>query len=109
MAKEKKDPNHYLGKRTGYSLIDGVYHIAPIYQDSFAFNADRKRGVDTMVRAVVAYAAETHKEIATSNRKLWDEICADLGLERGLTNYTYYPDGTVHAEKRETEAIKGGE
>ena len=55
--KEKVNPNHHMGKQTGYELIDGVYHIAPMYQEQFAKIAYQKDGIEQMVAMVTKHAA----------------------------------------------------
>ena len=35
MKKKEEEKNHFMGKITGYRLIDGVYHISPMYSEHY--------------------------------------------------------------------------
>ena len=84
---KKKDTNYHVGKHTGYSLIDGIYHIAPAYTIQFNELAVQRIGIDEILGSV------THEVIADRNKKLWDRIIDDLGLEPdGLW---VYRNGTI--------------
>ena len=98
MTKKKESSNYHMGKHSGYELIDGVYHIAPIYTDHFARLADRQNGVDRFVKSIVRHAAEINNEIAVEQRSLWERIYEDLGLDREI-NYTYHNNGTITVMK----------
>ena len=72
---------HHMGKRTGYSLIDGEYHIAPAYTKQFDNLGAQRAGVDEMLAIVTKHAAKTLEVIAIQHRKLWEEIVNDIGLD----------------------------
>ncbi len=59
--KKKTDANHFMGKSTGYRLIDGVYHIAPVYIERFDRISDQQVGIEKMVKAVAGLAGG-HRE-----------------------------------------------
>jgi len=89
---------HHMGKRTGYTLIDGEYRIAPAYILQFdAFTAQRA-GIDEMLCSVTKHAAKTLEVIASQNKKLWDEIIDDIGLDASM-EWGYYHNGVI--KKRE--------
>ena len=46
--KEKVNPNHHMGKQTGYELVDGIYHVAPVYQQQFDAFASKQSGIEKM-------------------------------------------------------------
>ncbi len=100
MAKSKTEPagnpNYHMGKYTGYQLINGEYHIAPMYQGRFEALRERELGIRRMLDAVTGHAAAELAEIAKSEVNLW----RDLGKEKGLdlaNNYKYiYSKGIVH-------------
>ena len=103
---KKKDDNHFLGKTTGYSLIEGVYHIAPTYTQAFDKLLDRSNGVAEMVNGVITHAAEINKQIASAQRQLWDMVCDDLGLDRSEIDYHYhYYDGTIHQKEKQDKPV----
>lgn len=82
MAKTKKEnPNHHMGKETGYELIDGVYHIAPMYSEHFDTLNYREQGIKNMLNAVTE-----HLGLDTSKRYVYQrgtlrEIPEDKPLE----------------------------
>lgn len=92
--KEKKDPNHHMGKSTGYGLIDGVYHIAPLYRNEFEQLALRKSGIDQVVECVTSHAARDYEAIATMRHSIWERLYEDIGLVKGKP-YIYQSDGTI--------------
>lgn len=97
----KEKPNHFMGKSTGYELIDGVYYLASMYTDSFRKLADRQEGIDQLMKSVVTHVAEINKEIALERRNLWERISEDLGLDKNKS-WRFHPDGTL----REVEEDK---
>ncbi len=98
-SKSKVDPNHHMGKHTGYELVDGVYHIAPSYTLAFAELNDRAEGVDMFMKTVTRYVAELNAEIQKENRRQWDRLCDDLGLDRNK-RWEQFPDGTIREEPK---------
>ena len=100
MAKKVENPNHFTGKHSGYELIDGVYHIAPMYIDQFAKLSDRVNGVDQLVKSVAKHVAEINKEIASESRQLWNRIYDDFGLDINKL-YSYQSDGTLRIKEDE--------
>ena len=93
MSKEKEDTNYHMGKHTGYSLIDGVYHIAPIYTKQLEDLAMQKIGVDEMLGSVTRHAAKTFELLLRMNRKLWEDMVDDLGLDPTIV--WKFQNGTV--------------
>ena len=104
MVKKVKETTHFRGKHSGYELIDGVYHIAPMYTDSFAKLADRTIGVDGLVNSVVRHAAEINKEIACEQRILWERLYDDLDLDRSKRYHYKSSEGVIRVvEKAEQQ------
>ena len=95
MAKEKENPNHHMGKRTGYELIDGVYHIAPLYIQRMDEAQMRKVGVDDMLASVTKHASKDLEEIAKTYKRIWDDMADDLGLDFRDGDWQYSSNGTV--------------
>lgn len=93
MVKRKDSPNHHKGKRTDYELIDGVYHIAPLYQERFDTVNLRKAGIEAMLAAVTKEATKSLEELAKVTSQIWADICDDIGLEK--TTPWKFTNGTV--------------
>ena len=101
MGKKKTtESTHHIGKRTGYSLIDGVYHIAPSYVTAFEEITILRSGVDEMLASVTRHAAITLSQIAKSHRRIWKDIIDDLGLDPTIV-WEYLPDETIHEKQKE--------
>jgi len=102
MGKKKttEESTHHMGKYTGYSLIDGVYHIAPSYITAFEEAAILRSGVDEMLASVTRHAAITLSQIAKSHKRIWKDIIDDLGLDPTIV-WEYLPDETIHEKQKE--------
>jgi hypothetical protein len=79
MKREKS--NHHMGKYTGYVLVDGIYYIAPTYQDRFQEIEHKKYGIEQMVAMVTKHAADDLTALSKINNSIWDELRDDLGLD----------------------------
>ena len=91
--KEKINPNHHMGKQTGYDLIDGVYHIAPLYQNQFVEIEHKKRGIEQMVTMVTHHASEELTELSKANQEVWKRLSEDLELD--IAKSWSYSNGTI--------------
>lgn len=101
MKNKTEDKNYFMGKETGYELINGVYHVAPRYQNIFERIMAQKTGVDALVQSVSKYAAETGAQIASEQSRTWVMLYDDLGLDK-TKNWGYdYRDGTISEIKPE--------
>jgi DNA replication protein DnaD len=80
MKKEKENPNHHMGKYTGYELINGEYHIADQYTQAFYALNTRAESIKRVVRVVSDNAAEQLKDIVDAEHKLWKDIQDDIGI-----------------------------
>jgi len=102
MGKKKttEESTHHMGKHTGYSLIDGVYHIAPSYVTAFGETAILRSGVDEMLASVTRHAAITLSQITKSRKRIWDDIIDDLGLDPTIV-WEYSQDETIHEKQEE--------
>jgi len=99
--KEKK--NHFMGKHTGCTLINGEYHLAPVYQDQFSAITNEKVGLDSLLVSVNSYAS---KEFANINKKkdhLFKIISEDLGID---TSGYEYSGGVLRPIKKESRELK---
>lgn len=94
MTKKKEATNHFVGKHSGYELIDGVYYIAPMYTDAFAKLQERTVGMDQFVKSVTRHVVEMNKELASEQQKLWQRLQEDLGIDI-QKGYCYKSDGTI--------------
>lgn len=80
-TKEKENPNHHMGKKTGYELIDGVYQIAPLYQEQFEKLLNRKMGLNGMLNMVSSHVATDLEVISKQSDSIWKELKEDIGLD----------------------------
>ena len=102
MTKKVKETNYSMGKHSGYELIDGVYHIAPMYIDAFSKLAARADGVDQLIKSVTKHIADINNEIASEYQSLWQRLCDDLGLDKNKS-YCYNHDGTIRVKEEKEE------
>lgn len=93
MVKEKENPNHYQGKETGYELINGEYHIAPLYCIQFAELAQQTEGIKLMLEIVTSYAAADLQQISKAKNELWKRLGEDIGID--ITSGWSYGNGIV--------------
>ena len=103
--KVKEDPNHHQGKATGYELIDGVYHIAPIYIEQFNQLDDQSRAINQLLRSVNEFAMSFNQEHSRKTRELWATVYEDLGLD-GKKRYRYSEYAHTIQEVKETKEGK---
>jgi len=101
MAKEKENPNHHMGKHTGYDLIDGEYHIAPHYTEQFDKLATHKESIAEMVQIVTGFAAKDMEQLIIARKRLFTEIFDDIGLDQN--KQWIYLNGVISEEKKEKE------
>ncbi|MDO9580136.1 MAG: hypothetical protein Q7J06_06155 [Bacteroidales bacterium] len=89
MTKKKPgDTNYHKGKETGYHLINGEYHIAPLYQGQFDFLHDKKNGIEEMLAMVSRHSAQDLEAISKATRQLWDRLAEDIGIDKAA-GWTY--------------------
>lgn len=97
MKKEQENPNNHMGKKTGYTLIDGVYHIAPVYQEQFDFITHKKVGIDQMLAMVTMHAAQDLTELTKQSEAIWKVLADDIGLPKD--KIWQYLNGVVSEKK----------
>lgn len=102
MTKEKIDTNHHMGKRTGYELINGEYHIAPTYWQQFDFLAFREAGIKKILEIITDHFADDLKNIKEAEHKIFIELADDLGIE--LADGWTYSNGVL--KRAESKASK---
>ena len=91
--KEKVNPNHHMGKQTGYDLVDGAYRIAPLYQNQLDFIIHQKEGIEQMVAMVTKHAAQDLTELSKKEQAIWNELSDDIGLPKDKK--WAYSNGTI--------------
>ena len=96
---KEKNKNHHMGKRTGYELVDGEYHIAPLYQQQFEKLSYEVGGIKATLDIVTSHAAEDLKEIARLKVELFKDIADDIGID--LKEGWVYSGGII--KKREVK------
>ena len=104
MKKEKINPNHHMGKRTGYELINGEYYIAHCYTDEFAELNYKEQGIASMFNGLIEHAQNDMKVIAKQRHDLFATIADDIGIDLSDGNWTYNPYGEFikKVEKKES-------
>jgi hypothetical protein len=100
MTRKMDNPNHYMGKETGYTLKDAVYYIAPLYQQQFDFLMTQEKGIAKMLEIVTDHAATDLQKLAEQNVKLWKTITDDIGLDLTKRWEYIYQSGTVKERKQ---------
>ncbi len=85
MGKQKETSNHHMGKHTGYELVDGVYHIAPLYTERFNGISARRKGIEDMLAAVTRESSKGLEVLALEDNKVWADVVDDLGLGKDTT------------------------
>ncbi|MDP3063136.1 MAG: hypothetical protein Q8O40_08005 [Chloroflexota bacterium] len=108
MADKKVDPNHKMGKHTGYELRDGKYYLAPTYQQRMDALRARQIGLEDLVRVVSAFAADNYAAIAREQQGWWKEVEDDLalGITAGMWKYSFLDGCISPVEKARAEAQK---
>jgi len=81
MKKEKVNPNRHMGKYTGYELINGEYHLAPVYQERFGRLIAREYGIKTLVNSINEYFAGDLAEIGKQSQQIYKDIAEDIGID----------------------------
>ena len=96
--KNKENPNHFMGKQTGYELVDGKYHIAPLHSGQFDYLADKEAGIKSMLNAVADHVAKDLEEITKARREVWKRLAEDIGLD--MQKNWVYRNGVVEEVKQ---------
>lgn len=96
VRKEKENPNHHMGKQTGYSLINGEYHIAPTYQERFLELANKQESVSGLMKVVTVHCTTILEGLADVRRKIWRDIVDDLGLDKN--KLWVYSEGVIRED-----------
>jgi hypothetical protein len=97
--KEKVNPNHQKGKVTGYELINGEYHIAPLYQQQFDFLNSKEYGIKTVINGVVDHFAEDLAAIAKQRHEVFVELADDIGIS--LNDGWVYNSGILKPQSKQ--------
>ena len=79
--KEKENPNHHRGKRTGYELINGEYHIAPLYWQQFEALNHKANGIQIMLHIVTSHASNDLEEMSKIRQGIFEDVADDLGID----------------------------
>ena len=78
---KEKNKNHHMGKRTGYELVDGEYHIAPLYQQQFEKLSYEVGGIKAMLDIVTSHASSDLEKIAKLRQQIFEELADDIGID----------------------------
>ena len=99
MAKKKE--THQSGLYSGYDLVDGRYFIAPMYKEQFEGLRDRRRALIECTEMAQVFARDSLQQLNKEQRRLFERIGEDLGMDMGPGTpwYYLYQDGCL--EKRE--------
>jgi hypothetical protein len=94
MKKEKANPNRHMGKYTGYELINGEYHLAPLYVEQFDKLTERKFGINNMFEIIMRYVEKDLGTLAHDEHLLWEKLGDDIGINI-KEGWTYSDNGVV--------------
>jgi hypothetical protein len=94
MKKEQQDPNHHMGKQTGYTLNDGIYHVAPLYSEQFEKIREQEAGISEMLNIVTKHASDDLAALAKQGKEVWGRLYEDIGLDP-TKKWQWSSDGTV--------------
>ena len=88
--KQVENPNHKVGKRTGYYIIrpDGGYKIAPYYIERFSKLENEYNAVIKLLDMVQEHARGVLVKLEEQGRELWAELREDIGLASDV-NWIY--------------------
>lgn len=95
MKKSEGNTNHHMGKITGYELIDGEYHIAPLYRERFAKIALKRQGLREMLNMVTKHTAVDLEILIEEAQIVWDDLADDIGIN--LSDGWEYLNGKIRA------------
>lgn len=93
-----------VGKQTGCTVKDGVYHIAPVYVQQFDALQEKRAAIDQLVAIVTDRCIEHKSEIIKANRALWAQLTEDLGLDPNKN--WQYQNGVVTEKKEDAPETK---
>jgi len=103
----RKKETHFVGKHTGYELIDGEYHIATYYIEKFSHLELKKYSLSEMLRLIGKHVAEDLEVIRKGEIKLFDDVKDDLGLDP--SGRWIYSNGKVYQEANNEETGIGAD
>jgi hypothetical protein len=90
MKAKTKDTTHFMGKRTGYELINGEYHLAPFYCDQFARLNAEEAGIRKMLEIIIDHASADLKTIEERKKRVFEDIGEDLGIDLKTIGWNYH-------------------
>ncbi|MCK9435728.1 MAG: hypothetical protein M0Q12_00805 [Synergistaceae bacterium] len=105
VKKEPENPNYHMGKRTGYELINGEYHIAPLYTQQFEELTTKQKGIETMLAMVTNNVSQQLEQIHIAAQRIWEELSNDIGIDR-KEGFVYLNGIVKKQEKPGAEAKK---
>lgn len=103
---EAPDPNHHVGKHTGYTLKDGKYFLAPLYTEQQDRLRDERDGLEALMAAVLRFQAQALQVVVHKERAWWKHVLDDLEIERDPSEpwrYNYH-GGFVYKEEKPKDA-----
>lgn len=90
MAKEKVDPNHHEGKRTGYTLKEGRYYLAPVLRKRIDLLLSQEESIERLLNDVLRFCHSQTTDIAQKKQTWWKDVGDDLDLDIDLS-WRYVP------------------
>ena len=100
---KKDNPNHKMGKLTGYEIVDGGYRIAPLYQERFSSLFFKRKGIEEMLAIVTRHASSDLVEISIELHRIWEDLSKDIGIDHS-ESWTYL-NGVIKKLKVPSEKV----
>lgn len=100
MSKKKQD-THKVGNRTGYELIEGKYHLAPMYVEMFERMLARYEAVEAVLAAVTAHCQRDYEALAQDKKRLWATLRDDFDVDFKQGEWKYDDGNIVPVPKKE--------
>ena len=90
---KKDESSHRMGKETGYQVINGVYHIAPLYWEQFEKINNDITGIKNMLDMVTTHAQKDLSELQRQQNLIFKKLSEDIGLD--ISKQWVYSNGTI--------------
>ena len=104
---KKVDPNHRMGKRTGYTLIDGKYFLAPVLTQRIDELAAQLAGLQGFLKCVSRFCTDEFQRIEVGRVAWWKDVADDIGLDISPAIQWRYSHEKGYIEKMAPEEKKG--
>lgn len=103
-----------MGKHTGYDVEGNKYYPAPTHTDRMDELRVEEEAVHALLESVNSYADRRFREIHRQQKRWWDRVADDLGLDLVVNTARYNYSEKVITVKPEPQedapaAQEGGE